>query len=165
MLATWKQGRSKNLLSLPIHLAHHRFAAAAVAQLSLRCRSAVSPAVAPAVAPAVTPLSLLLLLRCRLCRFVAAYVAPAVSTLSHSCCRSDVAPVLLRYRSVISPLSLRCWSAAAAVTPDVALLSPLLLLLLWLLLSLGLFAVVASRVRIRVTVDIGDYQAHVSSCL
>ena len=139
----------------------------AVAPLSLRCRSDVAPmllrcrfAVNPLslcwrccfsfcrsdVAPAVAPLLLLLSLHCR-------STAASVATLSHlkslmlslhchSCCRSAISPLSVRCPSVVAPL-----------------------LLLSLLLSLGLFTVVASRGRIRVTVDIGDCQARVSSYL
>ena len=64
-----KARKIKTLLSLPIHLAHHRFAAASVAPLLLNCCSAVAllslcfhSAVA-AVAPAVATPSLLLSLR------------------------------------------------------------------------------------------------------
>ena len=78
LLATWKQGRSKNL-SLPIHLAHHQFVAAAFAPLLFHCLADVAQlslcwlcfcyccwyAVAPAIATLPLLLSLLLSLRCR----------------------------------------------------------------------------------------------------
>ena len=133
-----KTRKIKTLLSLPIRLDHHRFSSAAVAPLSLRCHStvaAVAPAIAPDVATVVTPLSLLLSFRCG---YAAASVAPLpllsllLSLLMslllllllllccHSCCCFAVAPLSLHYHSVISPLLLRCCSAAAAVTPSVA---------------------------------------------
>ena len=160
-----KARKIETLLSLPIHLGHYQFAAAAVAPLSIHCRccpscclsccrSCCRSAIAPAVAPDVAPLSLRCRCCCSCCRYCCDYtVTPVVALLS------------LRYRSVISPLSLRCFSADAAVTPAVSPLSPLLLLLLLLLLTLVLFTFVASRGRIRVTVAIRDCQAHVSSCL
>ena len=82
-----KARKIKTLLSLPIHLTHHRIAAAAVAPLSLRSADdavppAVTPAVAPAISPDFTPMSFLLSLFCR----------------------SAVTPLLLCYCSVISPL-------------------------------------------------------------
>ena len=112
------------------------------------CLFAVTPAIASFVAPllllcgsTVTPLSLrcrsaiapfpLLLLICRFCSSVPAAVNYAIATLSlplllllslhyHYCCRSSVALMLLLYCYVISPPSLRCCFAAAAVTPAVA---------------------------------------------
>ena len=175
-ISNMKERKIKTFLSLPIHLAHHHIAAAAVNPLSLRCRfcrscccycyysfclSSVAPVVAPAVAPAVAPFSL----RCRFRRSAAAAVTPAVTTLSllillllplhcHSCFRSVVAPVSLRCFSVISSMLLSCCSAAAAVTPDVA---PAIAPAFTPLLSLGFFTAVASRGRIRVTVSIGDF--------
>ena len=140
----------------------------AVATLSLRCCSAVTPL---HCLSAVAPLSLC----CRFCRFLAAAVAvavaAAVATLSlllllllslhcHSRRRSGVAMVLLRYRSVISPPSIRCCYAATAVTLAVA---PAITTAVTPLLLLELFTFVASRCRIRVTVSIGDCQARVSS--
>ena len=132
----------------------------------LRCRSAVTPLLLRYIST-VAPLSLC----CLFCCSVAPAVDPAIATLSlllshllslhfHSHCRYGVALVSLRYRSVISTPSLRCCSAADSFTPDVApaidpAVSPLLLL--------GLFTVVASRGRIRVTVTISDCQALVSS--
>ena len=131
-----KARKTKTLLSLPIHLAHHQFAAAAVAPLLLRCCSAVATlslhcrsVVAPlslrccsAVAP-LPLLSLLMSLRCCSCyrSCCCSAVAPAVAPLSLRC-RSDVAPLLLRCCSF-------CRSAAVAVAPSVATLS---LLLSWL---------------------------------
>ena len=164
----------KTLLSLRIHLAHHRFTDPTLNPLSLRWRSADS-AVVPAIAPAFTTQSLLLLLLCRSafttvslrCRSA---VTPlllrcrsAIAPLSLRYC-SAIAPLSLRYRSIITPLSLRCCSAPTAVTPDVAPLPPLLLLLPSLLLPLTLFTVAPSRCRIRVTLSIGDCQARVPSC-
>ena len=100
-----KARKIKTLLSLPIHLAHHRFAAATVTPLSLRCLSAaaaVAPAVSPSVAPAFALLSLLMLL----------------------CCCSAVAPISLRYQSAVAPLLLRCRCChsccRSAVSPAVA---------------------------------------------
>ena len=115
--------------------------------LSLHCRSAV--------APAVSPLLLLLSIRCHYavttlslrCHYAAASFAPLPLLLLRchsfycSCCHSTVTPAVdllsIRYCSVISPLSLCCCSAAAAVTPSVAPLLSLLSLLLSLLLSFG----------------------------
>ena len=139
-----KERKIKTFFSLPVHLSHHRFAAVAVATLSLRCRCCLSCyryTVDLVIALAVAPLSLLLSLRCcsccRFCRSAAADVAPSVapaiapfiallSLLPSLCCRSAVALLSLRYRSVVSPLLFRCFSAAAAVTPAVAPLLPLL---------------------------------------
>ena len=101
---------------------------------------------------------------CRFCLSFAAAVASAVATLSlllalllslhcHSCCSSAVAPVSRRYRFVISPMSIRCCFAAAAVTPDVA---PAIAPTFTPLMLLGFFTVVTSRGRIRVTVSIDD---------
>ena len=165
-----KAMKIKTLLLSPIQLDHHPIASTAVALMSLRCRTDIAPlslcsccswyssccrsAVALAFAPTVAP-------------SVAPAIAPDVALLSLLlllCCLSDVAPLTLHYRSVISPMLLHCCSAAAAVTPDVAPLSPLMSLLLSLLLLLGLFMVVASRSIIRVTVAIGDCQVRVSSC-
>ena len=114
-----KARKIKTLLSFPIHLAHHRFAATAVALLLLRCRSD-----AAAVAPSVATLSLLLLLMlslrchscCRSCRSCCRYavapsIAPAVTLLPLLLliyCWSDVAPLSLRYQSTVTPLLL-CW--------------------------------------------------------
>ena len=69
-----KARKIKTLLSLPIHLAHHRFAAAAVAPLSIRCCSVVDPLLLRCCS-AVAPLSLR-------CCSAAAAVTPAVATLS-----------------------------------------------------------------------------------
>ena len=135
----------------------------AIAQLSLSCRSAVALlpllalccswccswccscccyAVTAAIAPAVTPLSLLMLLWC----------CSGVALVLLWCC-SGVALVSLRYRFVISPPSLRCWSATTAVTPAVTpAIDPSFTPLLWF----GFFAGVVSRGRISVTVSIGD---------
>ena len=105
----------------------------AITQLSLRCCSA-------SASVATLPLLLLLLsLRCHYCY--------------RYCCHSTV-------HSAIVLLSVRCHSASAAVTPDVA---PAIAPAVTPLLSLGLFTVVASICRIRVTVFIGDCQACVSS--
>ena len=128
-----------------------------VTSLSIRYRSAIAP----------------MLLRCRFCLSVSASVTPAVATLSllislllslhcHSYCHSDVAPVSLRYRSVISPSSLRCCSAAAAIAPAVA---PAIAPAVTPLLLLGLFTVVSSRGIIRVKVSISDCWALWSSSL
>ena len=117
-----KSRKIKILLSFPIHLPHHRFAAAAVAPLLLlslllflRCRSYYHSCCRSDVAPGVAPLPLLSL-RYRCC--CSCYL---------SCCHSTVTPAVatlsLRYCSVISPLSLRCCSAAAAVTPAVTWIS------------------------------------------
>ena len=127
----------KTLLSLPIHLDHHRFTAAAIPPLSLRCHSVVTPLsircrsiVAPLLLccrSSVAPVSLqcrsvvsLVSLRCR------SGVAPVSLR-----CRSGVTPVLLRCRSAVAPLSLLCRSAVTSFFP-----LPLLPLLLSLLLSL-----------------------------
>ena len=107
----------------------------ALSQLSLRLRSA-------SIAPAISPLSL----HCN------SYCCSAVAPISLSC-RPAVAPLSVRYQSAVSLLLLCCCST---VTTSVTALLPLLLL--------GLFMVFASRVRIRVTVAIGDCQAHVSTC-
>ena len=141
-----KASKIKTLLLLPIHLYHHPISDAAIARLSLRCRSAIA-AVAPAVATlsllislllllrccsTVTPLSLhcqsaiaQLLLHCRCCCYTATpAIAPAVTPA--------VALMLLRCRSAIIPLSVQCRSVVAPLS----LLSLLMLLLLSLLLSL-----------------------------
>ena len=133
------------LLSLRCLSCYHSCCCSAVAPLSFCCRSAIAQ----------------LSLRCRFCFSVAAAVALAVATLSlllslllslhcHFCCCSDVVLVSLRYCSIISPISLCCCSAAAAVTPAVA---PAIAPAVTPLLLLGLFTVVASRGRIRVTIS------------
>ena len=71
----------KTLLSLPIHLDHHIFAAAAVDPLLLRCRSA-----AAAVAPAVYTLLLMLLL------LLSLLLSLFCCSFCRSCCRSVVKP-------------------------------------------------------------------------
>ena len=123
------------MLLLSINLAHHPIAAAAVAPLLLCFRFCCSivAAVAPTVATLSLKLSLLLSLHC------------------HSCGRSAVALLFLRYHYVISPPLLHCCSASTAVSPAVVhaiapAITPLLLL--------GLFTVVASRGRIRVMVPL-----------
>ena len=68
-----KSRKIETFLSFSIHLAHHRFTAAAVAPLSFRCRSAVARQ-SLRCCSAVAPLPLLSL-SCRYCR-------SAVATLS-----------------------------------------------------------------------------------
>ena len=154
------------LLSLRNCSCYRLHCCSAVAPMLLRCHSVITPLLLR-YPSAVSPLSL----RCRFCHNVGAAVASAVATLSlllllllslhcHYCCRSCVALVLLRYRSVISVLFLYCCSAATAVTPDIA---PSIAPSVTPLLLLGLFTVEASRGRIWVTVFIGDCQARVSS--
>ena len=88
-----KARKMKTLLSLPIHLDHHRFAAAAITPLSLPCRSGVAP----------------VSLRCR----------SGVAPVSLRCC-SGVAPVSLRCCSAVAPLSLRSRSSVTQLSPAVA---------------------------------------------
>ena len=107
-----KASKIKTLLSLPIHLAHHRFTAASVPMLLLLCCSTVAPLPLPLLLLLLPllPLLIYLLLSLRCC----------------SCCSSASTPS-------VTPLSLRCrlcCSAAAAVDPAVATLSLLLSLLL-----------------------------------
>ena len=102
-----QERKIKTLLSLPIHLAHHR---STIAPLSLRCPSGVAPLL-HRYCTAIVPLSL--------CRYRSAAVA-----LLLRCCRTAIVPVLLHCRSAsvapavatqshcyctrIAPLSLRC---------------------------------------------------------
>ena len=86
-----KARKTKHLLLFPIHLVHHRFAAADFAPLSLRCHTAIT---------------LLSLRYCCSCRRY------AVATLSLRC-RSAVAPLSLRCHSAVAPLLLSCCSAVA----------------------------------------------------
>ena len=112
-ISNLKARKIKTLLSLPIHLAHHRIAAAAVAPFSLRCCYCRSCC------------------RSCYCSCCLSAVSPAVASLLLRCC-SAVAPLSLCYLSTVDPLSLSCRfcrSVSAAVTHAVATL-PLLLLLL-----------------------------------
>ena len=131
-----KGSKIKTLLSLPIHLSHHRstvkplllLCRTNIATLSLCCCSAVAPLSHRYRSAVTTPL----LLRCRaavtplLHRYRYAAVAPAVNTQSH------------RYRTSIAPLSPRCYRSCClyAVTPlshrYCSTVAPLLLLLLLL---------------------------------
>ena len=126
-----------------------------------RCHSVVTP-LFHRYRTSIDPL----LLRC--CRSFCCY---AVAPLLCHCCSAAVShavamqsllllpPLSLRCCAVVEPLSLcyrLCCSVAAAVATAVAMVSLLLLLLLSL-------TVVTSRVRIRVTVFIGDCQVRVSS--
>ena len=154
------------LLSLRSHSCYRIRCRSAVAPMSLRCRSAIAQlslhccSAAGSVAP-FPLLSLLLSLRfhfCYLscCRYT---VTPSFALLS-LWCRSGVALVSLGYCSVISPPSLGCCSATAAVTDAIA---PAIAPAVTPLLLLGFLTVIASRGRIRVTVSIGECQARVSS--
>ena len=186
-----KARKIKTLLSFPIHLSHHQFSAAAVAPLSLRCRSAVAlafapamaPAISPAIAPAVAPLSLLLSLRCCsavdplpllslhclcccpcCCYAIAPNISPSVAPLSFLlslCCRSAVAPLSLRYQSAVTWVFLRCRCCHYCCLSAVA---PAVAPTVTPNVAL-FFTVVASRGKIWVTVSIGDCQACVSSYL
>ena len=157
-----KARKIKTLLSLPIHLAHHPIAAASVALLSLRCRSAVAPLPLLSLLLLLL-LSLLLSLRFRSavaplsisCRSADANVAllPFLSLLLllschswyRSCCRSTVTPAVallsLRCHSAIVLLSVRCRSVVAPMP----LLSLLLSLFLLLLLSIHFCRLDCSR--------------------
>ena len=129
-ISNLKARKIKTLLSLPIHLAHHRIAAAAVAPLLLRCRSAdaaVSPAVALDIAPAVD-LMLLLLLLC--CLSLCCSLVALLSLLY----RSDIAQLSLRFLSAVTPLPLLsllcrycCYAVTLSIDPAVTPLSLLLL--------------------------------------
>ena len=107
-----KARKKRLLLSLPIHLAHHPIAAAAVAPLSLRCYSVVAP-LSHRYRYAVAPLSL----RCHTAiapllhhyRSTAALLLSLLLSLRNcSCyslnCRYAVAPLLLRCRSAVAPV-------------------------------------------------------------
>ena len=154
------------MLLSPIHLAHNR---SAVVPLSLRCRTAIATlslccrsTVAPlshryrsAVAP---PLSL----RCR----------AAIAPLSHRY-RFTVAPLLslllsIRSRTAIAPLSRRCQTTVAPAQRGYKQLKIELMLLychstVASAVDRKVYTVVASRGIIRITVTIGECQAHVSS--
>ena len=107
-----------------------------VTMMLLRCHSAVAPLLLSCCsAVALLPLLSICSRSCRFCccYAITAAISPAVTPLSlllSLCCRSTVALVSLRYRSVISPPSLHCCSAAADVTPAVAPAVPTQLLLL-----------------------------------
>ena len=127
-----KGSKIKTLLSLPIHLAHHRSTVEPlslrcrtdIATLSLCCRSAVAPLSQRYCSAVATPLSLrccaaftLLLRRYR--STVALLLSLLLSLRSHTsiapvslhCCSSAVAPAVNtqshRYRTVVTPLSNR----------------------------------------------------------
>ena len=162
-----KKGRKiKTLLSLPIHLAHHRSTVEPplprcrtdIATLSLCCRSAVATLSHRYCSAVATPLSL----RCR----------ASVTPLSHRYC-STVAPLLslllsLRIRTAIAPLSCHCRTAIAPAQRGYKLFNIELLLLychstVASAVNRKVHTVVASRGILRVTVTIGDCQACVSS--
>ena len=114
-----KARKIKTIFLLPIHLAHHPIADAAVAPLLLSCRAAIS------------------LLSIRYCSDVSLLLSLLLSLRNCSCyclhCRSAVAPLSLRYCSAVAPLSLFCRfyrNVAASVNPAVATLSLLLSLLM-----------------------------------